>query len=457
MSRLLSTANPRLTWLILGLVAVHLLGAALFLVDPRIPFALLVVLVGVAVALERPVWGVALLIAGRLTSTGANAWVRVGKINIDLFEPALLLAVGALVVHAITRRQPIVREAPWRLPVLMFMGFQVLSLAWSTAKGEGLQEVVATGVLLATTLVILAYLRTWAQVRFALLAWLATSTMVGLAAMAGIMSPDEVAFEMAQGSRESGFGQHPNWFAMNLVFIVPTAFGLGWIEKKGWVRWLIWGAGGFVFLAQMTSGSRGGTWSVLLGLGVASLFHPGIRKMALRVGGVAAIVVAVILLGDIGGATRSFERIWTGSTAILGRSVRLSNWIVCLELFRDTWGLGIGGGGYAEQLARYDWWLYQSQYRYPHGIHWGLLAHYGVVGLTLAAWFLARLRRMTQELLQRTRGTDLQIIAWCMAATMIGYFAWSTVEFAYDDKPFWEFLGVYTALWAVVRRSEEGP
>ena len=36
---------------------------------------------------------------------------------------------------------------------------------------------------------------------------------------------------------------------------------------------------------------------------------------------------------------------------------------------------------------------------------------------------------------------------------MLGYFMWSFFEFNLDDKPFWEFLALYTALYLAVGKS----
>ena len=35
---------------------------------------------------------------------------------------------------------------------------------------------------------------------------------------------------------------------------------------------------------------------------------------------------------------------------------------------------------------------------------------------------------------------------------MLGYAAWSFVEFSLTEKPFWEFLSLYTALYLIVGR-----
>ena len=44
-----------------------------------------------------------------------------------------------------------------------------------------------------------------------------------------------------------------------------------------------------------------------------------------------------------------------------------------------------------------------------------------------------------------------------MPAAMLGYAAWSFVEFSLTEKPFWEFLSLYTALYLIVGRlNREG-
>lgn len=443
---------------LLVLIAVNAMGALLFAVDLRLPVILLCAVFGTFVAVENPLAGVALLLAGRLTSTGANAWIRLGKVNVDLFEPAMLLVLGAIFVRSTSRKNLTLPDAPWRAPVLVLLVWQIISLWWSTNFTEGIQDVVATVVLLTTTFAILSFVRTWEQLRLMGIVWVAVSAVVALLSVTGIASPSEtVSFEMASSNRAGGFGQHPNWFSMNLMYGVMLAIAFAVIEKKPSVRWLMIGAGLLIFLGQMTSGSRGGTGAVLIGAFIAGLFHPRLRRIVLRVGVVGGVAIAIIIMADSGSVARAFSRIWTDSSSAgaLGAGVRESNWLVCWQMFKDTWGRGIGGGGYADLLAIYNYWLYQSQYTYPHGIFWGLMANYGIVGLACLTWFLAVVTRMTVQMVRWTSGRPQQILVFAMLGTMIGYFAWSFFEFLYDEKPFWEFLGLYTVLWTLSRRRAQ--
>ena len=426
----------------------------LFFIDPRLALAIGLAAGAFTVAIERPVLGVCFLIAGRLTSTGANAWVRIGRVNIDLFEPSLLLCLVALFVHATLHQRRIWVSVPWRPWVLGFLVWQVIGLVWCTDPGEWAAEVLATAVLLTTTLVILAFVDSTKMLVRMLHIWIATSTIVALLGMTGVMS-QESAFEMASGSRASGFGQHPNWYAMNLLFAIHPALALAWLERRNWMRMVLMGAAVTIFVAQLGAGSRGGLLSVLIGGFIAGAASPRFRRPALIATVAIVSVVAVVVLFDVGSVYRAYERALTLGTALAGRSVRVSNWLVCWQILIDSWGVGIGAGGYEQVLGSYDQWLYESQYRYPHGIFWGAMAHYGVVGLFLFTAFSVTVARMGLQAARQLRGRDESVLAWAMWATMAGYFVWSFVEFSYDDKPFWEFLALFSALWVISGKTDD--
>ena len=114
-----------------------------------------------------------------------------------------------------------------------------------------------------------------------------------------------------------------------------------------------------------------------------------------------------------------------------------------------------GPGGYIDNLQKYSDWLYHSVYRYPHGIFWGEMAHGGVVGILLFVALILVITWMAIQTVRDCRGTQAEVLAWAMPASMAGYFAWSFVEFSLDEKPFWEWLAVYTALHLAARRAKE--
>ena len=118
-----------------------------------------------------------------------------------------------------------------------------------------------------------------------------------------------------------------------------------------------------------------------------------------------------------------------------------------------TVGLGIGAGGYEALLPAHNNCVDQSLYTYPHGIGWEVVAHYGLVGVGLL-FLIVRVVSMAKELTAAARGTEAEVFAWTMPEAMLGYFVWSWVEFTLTEKPFWEFLALYTALYFIVVQSK---
>jgi O-antigen ligase len=268
------------------------------------------------------------------------------------------------------------------------------------------------------------------------------------------ISVTDVTFKAASGGgRETGLGQQPNWFAMHLMFIIHTAFGMALVERRRWVRIGLVIAGFFIFVMMLKSGSRGGAYATLIGGVLAALAHPLFRKWFVRFLAISAVIFLVGIVFDVGDTAKALKRIT--STMVLGQNYRQLNWLTCIQMFQDSWGLGIGAGGYEDLLPEYNNYVAQSLYTYPHGIVWELMAHYGVVGLGLLGWLLASITGMARELIAWTKGTEAEVFAWTMPAAMLGYFAWSFVEFTLTEKPFWEFLALYTALYLIVGRMKK--
>jgi O-antigen ligase len=439
----------------LGLILlVQLAALGVFLLEPKAAIAMVLAAVGVVVVLERPILGVGLLLAARLLSTGALVFVRIGRMGIGPFEPVLLVCLVALVVHASMHGLQLWRAWPWRWPFLALVGWIGLSLAWSVDRGDGISELVPLLMVLANTLVILAFVRRWEDFRLMLWCWVGAAVLVGVLTIMldslGI-STTTVTFKAASGGgRETGLGQQPNWFAMNLMFIIHTCFGLALMEKRVWVKLGLVVSGFFIFVMMLKSGSRGGAYATLIGGVLAALAHPLFRKWFLRFVGVTALIFAIGMAFDVGGTQKALMRI--ASEITLRQNFRQLNWLTCVQMFGDTWGLGIGAGGYETLLPQYNNYVAQSLYTYPHGIFWEFLAHYGVVGLVLLGWLVATVIGMSSRLIKMSKGTEAEIFAWTMPAAMLGYAAWSFVEFSLTEKPFWEFLSLYTALYLIVGR-----
>jgi len=444
-------------WVLASIVAVQLAALFIFALEPKVALGGILALVAAVVVLERPILGVGLLLSARLLSTGATVFVRVGRMGVGPFEPVLILCLVALVFHAALHGTPLWRRWPWRAPLLALVAWIGLSLTWSADPRDGVSDLLPLFIVLANTMVILAFVRTWQHFRWMIWFWVGASVTVGVLTLAldaaGISTTDVVFQAAAGGGRETGLGQQPNWFAMHLMFIIHTAFGLAMLERRRWVRTGLVLAGFFIFIMMLKSGSRGGAYATLIGGVLAALAHPLFRRWFWRFTWAAIAILLVGVLFDLGDTAKAFGRIM--SNLSLRQNYRQLNWLTCFQMFQDSYGLGIGAGGYEALLPRYNNYVAQSLYTYPHGIFWEMMAHYGLIGLGLFSWLLLQIASMARQLIRWTKGTEAEVFAWTMPAAMLGYFAWSFVEFTLTEKPFWEFLALYTALYLIVKRSTE--
>lgn len=439
-------------------IQITLLG--LFLVDWRLPVLLSAAIMVSMVLLDYPVWAVGMMLASRVISTGTMSFFSIGHIQIGLFEPVLLFTLVALALQAMLHGRALYRWWPWQGAFLAMIGWRVIGLTWCTSFSDGIKEILGLLIIVATSSVILAFIDRWEHFKLMLWFWIGICIVIGLLAQFGTMiglSDYSSQWKASEsGGRETGLGQQPNWFAMNLMFIIWASAAWGMIQKRWWMRWALYFATVYIFFTMMTSGSRGGAYSLVIGGMIVALGQPLFRKWFIRfaaVGGSFFAIAAAGMMGDLG---KAFNRISFSVDVIFNKDIRGMNWAACIDMFKDTYGIGIGPGGYVELLAKYNWFIYNSVYRYPHGIIWGEIAHTGVVGVVLLITLVVMIARMTMQTIRDTKGTEAEMLAWAMPASIAGYMAWTFVEFNLDDKPFWEWLALYTALHLIARNAKAG-
>ena len=438
-----------------------LLGQALILAllvfNPMLAAASVVAVCATIVVLDKPILGIGCLIIARLLSTGATVFFRIGKIGIGPFEPALILCLIALVISAALSHKQFWVHWPWRTPYIVMMVWVGIAILWSPDPSDGLSVLLPMMIVVANAMVILRFVDTMERFRLMLWFWVAGAVLIGIAAIMvdtmGIQTT-EVTFQAASGGgRETGLGQQPNWFAMNLMFIIHSCFGLVLVEKTKLAKLVFGMAGFFVFIMMLKAGSRGSAYATLIGGALAALAQPDFRRWFFRFAFLTAMIFFFGIVFDVADSGKALSRI--GSNFALNNNFRQLNWLTCLQMFWDTAGVGIGTGGYEVLLKEYNNYLAQSLYDYPHGIFWQIIAHWGFLGIGIMVWLMTRLVVMARDLVRLTKGTAAEVFAWTMPATMLGYAAWSFLEFTLNDKPFWEFLALYTALYLIAKKANQ--
>jgi len=445
-------------WLgLAAILVVQSIIAVVFALTPQAAIVMVFGTVAVVIVLVRPVLGVGILIAARLLSTGATTFFRVGPVGISLVEPVVVVCACALALRVATHRRIIWSERHWLGPYLCLLAWVCISMMWSVDPVGGLTEVLPMLLVLVTASVIVGLIDNWND--FRLMLWVWVSSCVAIGVISAVLTHFGIdfggfTFEAATGGgRETGLGQQPNWYAMNLMFIIHTCFGMALIETRPGRRRGLFCAGTFVFFMMLTSGSRGGAYATIVGAVLMALSHRVFRQWFIRFLFVTMAIFVMGIVFDVGGSQRALSRI--ASDVSLHSNIRPLNWSACVSMLIDTHGLGIGVGGYNVVLPRYNAHIAQTVYDYPHGILWEVMAHYGVIGMVLLGLLVRTIFKMTMSVIDLAKGTAAEVIAWTMPASMLGYAAWSFFEFTVNEKPFWEFLSLYTALYFVLRKSKD--
>ncbi len=430
----------------------------LLLLDVELPFLLLIALGVAGVAFVKPIWTVYGILATRIITTTATSFVRLGPVSLGFFEPTFALAYLSYLVKAMHERSSVLRMTPATLPIVLYGIMVFLWWFWSSDKNDGAHEIIVTVIFVCGFLMVSSALRTYTHIVEALWVFTIFTCFYGLLGM--YLGTDDsslysdVQFKaMSQGGRTGGLGQQPNWFAMNLAFAVNPGFALAYIQKDTRKKLLAGGMTLITIIAMVSSGSRGGLYSVTMGIIWVSIFNAPIRNFFVKywvAGGIAFALISLFSAGDIvAGLSRISSQ---GIDTLLEGNVRLSNWEACLIMFRDSFGMGIGTGGYEVWLAQINAKLAESTNKYPHGIIWSLMAHHGIFGIGFFILMCTRTGVSFVSAWRKVRGTELEVLLLGTSAAVIGYHAHALIEFEMHDKPFWEFFGLF---WALILLCEE--
>ena len=445
----METGQRALLWL--GIIVLQFAFLLLLLIEPMLALALVGGILLFLLALRYPYAAVMLAVTARLSATNSLS-IRVGPIFLSAFEPLYVLAFVALLIRSVQQRSSALKDFPAARLLLAFVVWAALSIVWSPSRGEGVMLVIRICIAFGLVWLVASEARTPEKFYGLMWTWLVVSSVVGLfGMMLGTYESSvygDVAFPaMSGGGRSGGLGQHPNWFAMAMAFGINPAFAMAYAEKSRGRRWLLVGIALWLLVVAVSTGSRGAVW----GTGIGSLFlalnNTKLRLFLYRYWFVIAAMFGVALFVGFGGLTSGFVRVATqGITTFWQGNVRFANWHVCYQMLVESFGLGIGAGGYETLVSMFNDRLTLSFYAYPHGVFWDVMAHFGLVGLTLLVVLWWTIGRSYREAVAAVRGTTVELWLIGMFAGWLGYWTHSFVEFHLEDKPYWTFLGIFFGL-----------
>jgi putative inorganic carbon (HCO3(-)) transporter len=402
------------------------------LAAPKALAAVLIVIVGAALALLPLKWAV-LLLAGAVVLMAVLLWpraalcllafavpfgsiseFRLGPVSIGAAELLIALLFASWLARMISARRVVIAQPRLLLPLLLFLGAISLSTLVTSSLQLSLKEIVKWLEVLVIYLFMAGEVNDrWGKwVIASLLAAGSAEALVGVYQFMLQVGPEGFVL-FGRFMRAHGHFAQPNPFAGYLGLTLPLAYALAFEGLQVW-RDKLWPAqarlpevltrmtpylayaGSFAILsvAMMMSWSRG-AW---VGLAAALVVITVVRsRTALLAALAVALVVSYLLL--IGGAQylpQSLVQRFSDFLPYLGGVdptrvdvtdanwaviERMAHWLAAVGMLSDHPWLGVGIGNYAVAYPQYALGRWRDPLGHAHNYYLNIAAEAGIIGL----------------------------------------------------------------------------
>jgi len=393
-------------------VLVMLLGAALALLPWQ--WALTLVLVpAVALALlMRPQLALCLL-AFAVPFGSIREW-PLGPINVGIAELLVLVLSLSWAAKMMSQRRLVIPRPPLLLPMVLLLAAFSLSTLAASSLALSTKELVKWLEVLVVYLFMASQVdRCWGKwIVLSLVAAGSIEALFGVYQFFGRVGPEGFVL-FGRFMRAYGHFAQPNPFAGYLGLVVPLAYGLGlqtldlWRGKVTRARTKMrdalsrvagmsvsWGSVAVTLVAIMMSWSRGAWLGVTAALTVVTV----VRSRRTRVALLGAAILAAYVLGA-GGAeylpSSLAERFSGLLPYVSGVDVtrvdindanwavieRTAHWLAAIDMFADHPWIGVGIGNYPVAYADYALGRWRDPLGHAHNYYLNLAAEAGLVGV----------------------------------------------------------------------------
>jgi len=417
---------------------------------PRVLLALVVTLLGVALALlpwqwvlmlvSVPAAMVTLLIRPQLALCllafavpfGSIWQWSLGPINVGIADLLVLALSLSWAAKMMSQRRLVIPQPPLLVPVILLVSAFSLSTLSASSLALSAKELVKWLEVLAIYLFIAGHVdRRWGKwIVLSLLAAGSTEALFGVYQFFRRLGPEGFVL-FGRFMRAYGHFAQPNPFAGYLGLVVPLAYALGlqsldWLSGKvtraraktggmlcGVVGMSVsWGSLAVILAAIMMSWSRGAWLGVTAALTVVTV----VRSRRARVVLLGATVVAAYVLGAggaeylpspladrfsgllpyVSGVDVTRVDISDANWAVIERT---AHWLAAIGMFADHPWIGVGIGNYSVAYAQYALGRWQDPLGHAHNYYLNVAAEAGFLGL------LAYLTLFGAAILQASHGT----------------------------------------------------
>lgn len=455
-------------WILFLLLFEIFLGFAVILFPALLPILLSVGTLGFLLLLIKPQWGYYLTILA-LAFDGIAIFAAQmpgvpGAKTLNAHHVFILITFVVLLIQFVRDKLEF-QKTGLEIPLLLFLTWMAITLIWTPDFKNGGLGVFRTYVAVVFFYCTINLFREGKYIKSIIMIWF----ILGLIDMIltftfphGFKFTPFVGMQWTKSvlGRARAFTNHPNTLATQLDLTILLGFGLLFAAKSRLSKWFYGFAITFMSFAFILTLSRG--WLVALPAGITFFFY----KMRQLKRFILVILAAIVLVGIffivkpdvVGGLVWRFFRapqdvelseIQVGG-AVKSVGVRSVLWGAGYEFFKNTYGRGIGAGGFATIVGGV---LPEIADMQLHSLYFTVTFELGLIGLSLFVWLMALFLWKVQSFSKQVKGSPVAPLFFAWYAGWITILLNGFLRITLGSIPFWGFMALGIIMLNTIGRS----
>ncbi len=436
--------------------------------------AILGVIVAALITL-RPEIGAYILIGTVYMNLSTILEVNYGIPSANQFIVALIF-VGTVANRIVINRKPLRIDRTQRL-ILLYGGILLLSalrVRGSDVSWEGLTDFIKDYAILFIIVQLCDDERVWKRMQWVLIgaalllsAFSVYQVLTGDYTTSFLGLANAPVHEITAGNdrpRPTGPLDDPNFYAQNLLMVMPIAFYRFLEERSPFLKYVAGLATGLIVLAALFTYSRG-AFLALIVLGMLIVWER--RWNPYKAGFILLVLLLIIVpllpVGYVDRIQRMFDVLSRDIPVQDERSLtgRTSEMIIAMQIFLDNPVLGVGSDNYETNYLQYSYRLgldNRLQERNAHSLLLETAAELGLLGLvTFTAVFVSAFAQASgaKKRMNAIMREDLPGWFTGLQFGMVSYLV--TSLFLHGDyiRYLWLLMGILISIGYVAERAEQ--
>ncbi len=458
--------------MMLFLIVIELATVAVFLTNDIFTIAMFgVILVAPILLILIPVEPV-LTIPFLFIATGLHFFALITKregtwYNLTYFHIAAFLTLLSVLGNMMVKRKKTIPSSTLYAPFITFLVIIAVSLIYTPNFIDGFMELARLVVLFAIALAMIISIDSKWKVKFTMVSYVIIPLLVSLYTVYDIMTGGEfyksqvikVATELGiHVYRSTGTFYNPNDLAAFLMVGIMVSFGLLFVKEMRISLKVIL----FVFLIISSAGliasfSRGAWLATFFGCFFLMAVHRKWSYFALFFG-IFAIMFLIMSLRYPEIVLAAFGRFATlfNPSEEASSSTRISLIKTGISIWKESPLFGVGAGGhsyYSIDFMDPDMPRAEVDVVLPHTLQMKILVEEGLVGLTVAMWFVVTVFVDGMRAVKKIKDDFLRNAEITLLSLYMAFLVFFTFNSDMFSNIFWLSIGVMYAIPLVYEKS----